>query len=125
MSEQLIHSILNDLNSASFDITASALISTDGLPIAAVLQRGADADRVGGMSAALLALGKRAVRELRCGNFNQVAVQGDDGYILLLQVGEEAVLVMTAKHDAKLGMLLLNARNAVKRLTEMKQLRVL
>lgn len=125
MSEQLILSILNDLNSSSFDITASALVSTDGLPIASVLQRGADADRVGGMAAALLSLGQRAVRELRCGNFKQVMVEGDDGYILMLQVGEEAVLVMTARQDAKLGMLLLSARNAVKRLADMKQLRVL
>jgi predicted regulator of Ras-like GTPase activity (Roadblock/LC7/MglB family) len=34
MREQLLLSVLSDLNSTSTDISASAVISTDGLPIA-------------------------------------------------------------------------------------------
>lgn len=32
MHEQLLTSVLSDLNRSSIDITASAVISTDGLP---------------------------------------------------------------------------------------------
>ncbi|MFO1382670.1 MAG: roadblock/LC7 domain-containing protein [Moraxella osloensis] len=49
--------ILNDLNSSSADVEASALISTDGLMIASALPAGIDEDRVGAMSAKLLSLG--------------------------------------------------------------------
>lgn len=122
MNEQLVTSILNDLNASSFDITASAVVATDGLPIATVLQRETDPDRVGGISAALLSLGNRATKELRCGTLDQVMVKGDDGYILMMQVGTEAVLVITAKETATLGMILLKARTTVKQLSELKTL---
>ena len=51
--------ILEDLNSSSADVEASALISNDGLMITQ-LPLGVDEDRVGAMSAALLSLGDRA-----------------------------------------------------------------
>ena len=57
MREQLLLSVLSDLNSTSTDISASAVISTDGLPIATLLPNHLNADRVGAMSATLLALG--------------------------------------------------------------------
>lgn len=112
MQEQLVTSVLSDLNSSSVDITASAVISSDGLPIASLLQPNVDADRVGAMSAALLALGNRTTRELQCGELEQVIVKGVDGYILLIQAGDDTVLVVTARESAKLGLILLDARRA-------------
>ena len=112
---RMIELTLQDLNASSSDITASALISSDGLPIATALPHDVIADRVGGMTAALLALGNRATRELRCGTMSQVTVQGDDG---LVQASPESLLILTAKHEAKLGLILLSARQAVKQMSE-------
>ena len=122
MNEQIITNLLDELNATTSDILASALVSTDGLTIASTLQRTVDPDRVGGISAALLALGNRATKELSCGRLDQVMVKGDNGYILAVQAGEEAVLLLTAKEDAKLGMLLIQAKRTAKRIAEMKQL---
>ena len=47
MREQLLISVLSDLNATSADIIASAVISSDGLPIATLIPQGLDADRVG------------------------------------------------------------------------------
>ncbi|WP_066566170.1 roadblock/LC7 domain-containing protein [Snodgrassella sp. CFCC 13594] len=118
MQEKLLTSILSDLNSSSTDITASAVISTDGLPIAALLPGGVDADRVGAMSAALLALGNRTSRELQCDELEQVMVKGKHGYILLIQAGDDNVLAVTAKESAKLGLILLDARRAAKSIVD-------
>ena len=60
MREQLLISVLSDLNATSADIIASVVISSDGLPIATLIPQGLDADRVGAMSATLLALGSHA-----------------------------------------------------------------
>lgn len=119
MKQKMLEKVLNDLNYETADITASAVISIDGLPIAAVLRHGTNADRVGGMSAALLSLGNRATKELACGPMGQIVVQGEEGFILLLQAGEESVLVLTAKPDAKLGLILFHARQAAKRVREL------
>ena len=70
MREQLLISVLSDLNATSADIIASAVISSDGLPIATLIPQGLDADRVGAMSATLLALGSHAVHELNCGDLD-------------------------------------------------------
>lgn len=118
MREQLLVSILSDLNSTSSDITASAIISTDGLPIAVLLPNKFDVDRVGAMSATLLALGNRAIQELACGQLDQVMIKGKNGYILLSQAGDNAVLLLLAKESAKLGLILLDAKKASQSIAE-------
>lgn len=121
MQEQLLTSVLSDLNNSSNDITASAIISGDGLPVAALLRPGIDADRVGAMAAALLALGNRTSKELKCGQQDQVIVKGSEGYVLLVQAGSDNVLVVTASENAKLGLILLDARRAVQSITDISR----
>lgn len=116
--QQLLISVLSDLNNTSADITASAVISTDGLPIATMLPSHLNADRIGAMSATLLALGNRSVHELACGELDQVMVKGKNGYILLSQAGENAVLALMAKESGKLGLILLDAKRAAKQIAE-------
>lgn len=118
MREQLLMSVLSDLNATSTDITASAVISTDGLPIATLMPKNLDADRVGAMSATLLALGNHAAAELACGDLDQVMVKGKTGYILLNQAGPDAVLALMAKESGKLGLILLDAKRAAKHIAD-------
>jgi predicted regulator of Ras-like GTPase activity (Roadblock/LC7/MglB family) len=56
--------VLKDLEAATPDIEASAVVSDDGFIIASVLPQDIDEDRVGAMSATMLALGERASGEL-------------------------------------------------------------
>lgn len=121
MNEQLLTSVLSDLNSSSVDITSSAVISTDGLPIAHLLPDNIDPDRVGAMSAALLALGNRTTNELACGELEQVIVKGRAGYTLLIQAGATNVLCLTAKESAKLGLILLDARRAARSIVDINK----
>lgn len=116
MNAQMVQLTLNELNASSDDILASALISNDGLPVVTALSPDVDGDRVGGMTAALQSLSSRVTQELRCGNLKQVIVHGDEGYLLMLHADEEMVLVVTAKEDAKLGLILFQARAAIKNL---------
>jgi len=67
-------------------------------------------DRVSAMSAAMLSLGERIASELGRGLLNQVYVRGDRGYVLLMSVGEEAVLTVLAREEAKLGLIFLDMR---------------
>lgn len=55
MRTEMFQQIINDLNSSSSDVEASALISTDGLMIASALPAGIDEDRVGAMSRLVIA----------------------------------------------------------------------
>lgn len=117
MRADVLSSILSDLNGSSADIEASAVISTDGLVMASLLASGMDEDRVGAMSAAMLALGDRTASELARGELEQVLVRGDKGYILMTHAGPEAVLTVVTKASAKLGLIFLDVKRAAEAIT--------
>lgn len=104
---------LRDLQASSGDVEAAAIVSVDGLSMASMLPQGIEDDRVSAMSAAMLSLGERIASELTRGELEQVNVKGDNGYVILTSVGEEAVLTVLARKDAKLGLILLDVNRAV------------
>ena len=114
---QLIVELLRDMQATSSDIEASAVVSVDGLTIASALPQGVEEDRVAAMSAAMLSLGERIATELGRGSLEQVYIKGSSGYVLLMSVGNEAVL--TARENAKLGLILLDMRRAVVELSKL------
>jgi predicted regulator of Ras-like GTPase activity (Roadblock/LC7/MglB family) len=110
-TEQMV-ARLKDLQVSTPDIEASALVSVDGLIIASALPPDVEEDRVSAMSAAMLSLGERIAGELGRGLLDQVYVRGAEGYVILSAVGEEAVLTVLARKDAKLGLVFLDMRRA-------------
>lgn len=119
MRTEMFQKILEDLNSSSSDVEASALISTDGLMIASALPMGIDEDRVGAMSAALLSLGDRAGSELNRGKTDRVLIHGEKGYVIMTSAGSEAVLTIMAKENAKLGLIFLDMKRAAEALSNL------
>ncbi|MBN1538098.1 MAG: roadblock/LC7 domain-containing protein [Anaerolineales bacterium] len=103
---------LREMQFASPEIEASAIISIDGLIIASALPESVEEDRVSAMSAAMLSLGERIATELGRGSLTQVYIRGSNGYVLLSAVGEEAVLTVLARDDAKLGLLFMELKSA-------------
>lgn len=104
---------LRDLQAGTPDIEASAVVSVDGLIMASSLPAGVDEDRISAMSAAMLSLGDRIASELQRGLLDQVYIKGSDGIIVLMAVGEEAVLTVLARAQAKLGLIFLDMKRAV------------
>jgi hypothetical protein len=117
-TEQMM-SRLRDLRVSTPDIEASAVVSVDGLIIASDLPSDVEEDRVSAMSAAMLSLGERIAGELGRGLLDQVYIRGDNGYVILMSVGEEAVLTVLARQDAKLGLVFLDMRRATADLTQL------
>lgn len=103
---------LKELQASTPDIEASAVVSLDGLIMASALPADVEEDRVSAMSAAMLSLGERIASELRRGALDQVYIRGERGYVVLMAVGEEAVLTVLARPQAKLGLLFLDMRRA-------------
>jgi hypothetical protein len=110
---------LRDLQSKTPDVEASAVVSVDGLTIAAALPVNVEEDRVSAMSAAMLSLGERIAGELGRGELDEVYIHGDDGYVLLTAIGYDAVLTVLARQDAKLGLVFLEMRRAAEDLLQL------
>ena len=108
---------LRDLQMNTADVEASAIVSVDGLIIASALPSNVEEDRVSAMSAAMLSLGERIAGELGRGGLDEVYIMGESGFVLLMSVGEEAVLTVLARKEAKLGLIFLDMRRAAEELT--------
>ena len=110
---------LREMQASSPDIEASAIVSVDGLSIASALPQDIEEDRVSAMSAAMLSLGERIATELGRGELEQVYIKGESGFVVLMAVGEEAVLTALASQKAKLGLIFLDMRRAVEDLEKL------
>lgn len=103
---------LRDLQASTPDIEASAVVSVDGLIMASSLPQGIEEDRVSAMSAAMISLGERIAGELGRGELEQVYIRGDSGFVILMSVGEEAVLTSLIRENARLGLIFLDMKRA-------------
>jgi predicted regulator of Ras-like GTPase activity (Roadblock/LC7/MglB family) len=99
------------------DVEATIVVSVDGLTMASYLPAGVEEDRVSAMSAAMLSLGERIAGELGRGALSEVYVKGENGYVVLRAIGEDAVLTVLARQQTKLGLLFLDMRRASDDLT--------
>ncbi len=116
---QLLINRLRVLQRQSPDIEASAVVSIDGLIIASALPEGVSPDRVSAMSAAMLSLGERIAVELGRGILDQVYIHGANGYVVLMSAGDEAVLTVLARKEAKLGLILYDMKKAANDISRM------
>jgi predicted regulator of Ras-like GTPase activity (Roadblock/LC7/MglB family) len=116
-SEKL-QDILTSLRQNAGDIEASAVVSIEGLMIAADLPRDTSKEKVAAMSAAMLSIGKRAAQELSRGRLNQMYLEGTEGAKILMASGEKALLVALTRPDSNLGLVFLEMRQAAENVTE-------
>jgi hypothetical protein len=110
---------LRDLQASSPDVEASAVVSVDGLTMASALPATVEEDRVSAMSAAMLSLGERISSELGRGTLDQVYIKGEGGYVILMAVGDQAVLTVLARPQTKLGLLFLDMRRTAEDLSKL------
>jgi predicted regulator of Ras-like GTPase activity (Roadblock/LC7/MglB family) len=103
----------------SAGLEGASLVSADGLPISSVLKPGMEEDRIAAMSAAILSLGERVAEELAKGALEQITIKGSNGYVILTGVGTDAVMVVLADNNAKLGLLLMEIKKAQEKLKQL------
>ncbi|MBI2975926.1 MAG: roadblock/LC7 domain-containing protein [Chloroflexi bacterium] len=110
---------LREMQISTPDIEAAAVVSVDGLTIASALPPNVEEDRVSAMSAAMLSLGERIASELGRNTLEQVYIHGDQGHVFVFAVGDEAVLTVLCREQARLGMVLLDMRRAAEDLAKL------
>ena len=105
--------IVQDFVARTSDVQGAAVVTPDGFPLASSLPGNMDEERVSAMSAAMLSLGERIGTELLGGTTDRIYVEGDEGFTVLTNCGEDAVFLVLAGKTAKQGMLMLEIKRAV------------
>jgi len=113
-----LNSVLEDLQRSSGDVEACAVVSEDGLIIASSLPQWVEEMQVAAMSAAMLSMGTRIAHELKRGDLDQLFVRGSKGIVLVVNAGPNAVLLVLARKEAKLGLIFLDVSRAAAKVDE-------
>ncbi|THU03803.1 hypothetical protein E9531_05630 [Lampropedia puyangensis] len=109
-------SILRELRASSTQIELAAWVSFDGFVLASATDAHVNADRIGAMCASLLALSRRAAKEVEVGELRQVILGGSSGIMLLTEAGAGRALTLSAESGANLGRVLLDAKKSSQQL---------
>ena len=117
LREQL-EKILKDLKAAG-DIEASAIVSRDGLLIAADISQNVNAEAFAAMTATMLGAAETATSELGKGIPDRVIVEGKEGKIIATGAGPKALLVVMTTSRANLGLVLLEMSKASEKVKEL------
>ena len=114
-----MNSILRDLRSGLQEIEAAVLISSDAMALASDISDDADEEMIGALSASVLGMGERAARDLKRGVLEQVYVKGDQGYLLLVHCGPDALLSLLVRPEAKLGVVFMEGKRTAEELAKL------
>ena len=98
------------------NVNAIAVITTEGLPILSAFPRYMDEVRVAAMTATLLSLAERSIIEMEKGKFNQLFIKGSEGYLVILQAGPNAVLMISTTSKIQLGLLFFDAERLIEKI---------
>jgi len=99
-------------------VEGAALVSADGFMLASSLPPDFSEDRVAAMGAAMVSIAERVNKELNRGKFELSIISGSDGYTIATEVGLEAILVVLAAKNAKLGWVFFEVRRAAEELAQ-------
>ena len=116
--KERLEKTLRNLVEGSADIQGVAVISMDGLIIAAVLPQGMERTRVGAVAAGILSLSGRSIEQLKRGTLQRTLVQGSEGNVVLTQAGKNAAFAALTGQDVNLGLVFLEAREGAEAVAE-------
>jgi predicted regulator of Ras-like GTPase activity (Roadblock/LC7/MglB family) len=109
---------INELRFRSIGIVDVAIVSLEGLPLVSLVLEKVEETRFAAMTAAMVSLGERVSTELNKGLLKKIFVEGEHGYIISMQAGENAVLTVSATMDTKLGLLFLDMQRATEKIAK-------
>ncbi|MFX0024412.1 MAG: roadblock/LC7 domain-containing protein [Candidatus Hermodarchaeota archaeon] len=90
------------------EVKAAALVSTEGEILASALPNDVEETTIAVMIAALLSLAESAINLIKHGEFEQLFIRGNDGYLLVLPAGPNGVLSVSTTKDVRLGLIYLD-----------------
>jgi predicted regulator of Ras-like GTPase activity (Roadblock/LC7/MglB family) len=113
---EAIKAILHDLLEASPYIRATAVVRVSGLTVEAIMPPSIEEARASAMAAVMLLLGERITEAMETGTLEKVYIHGAAGHIVLMAVGNQAVLTVMAAEKVPPGLLFVEMRAAARRL---------
>ncbi|MHA1838968.1 MAG: roadblock/LC7 domain-containing protein [Candidatus Ranarchaeia archaeon] len=114
-----IKALLRELEAKANGVEASAVISTQGLPICSAMPPDVDESVIAAMSAAILGVGERAMQELSRGELTKILMEGQKGSIIMMGTGSGAILTTLINTKTNLGLIFMVMERTSARIAEL------
>jgi GAF domain-containing protein/predicted regulator of Ras-like GTPase activity (Roadblock/LC7/MglB family) len=108
-----LQQILQELMTDNREIQGTALISDEGLPLAALFSESLDEEEISAVSVEMLSLAEKIGFELDRGNLTYVCVKGDKGYAFLAKCSARVVLSILTSLSVQQGLIVLELNRAI------------
>ena len=112
--EELLQNIMEKVGG----VKAAQLSADTGQPLVSVLPSNVDDMRFAAINSALCSLADRAIEEMGLGDFEQLYVKGEKGYILILHAAEDQVLTVSTTKNVKLGPILYQHKKMIEEISD-------
>ena len=83
--------ILRDI-SKECSLNAIAVVSSEGQELAFFAEKSTDQVIMSALASALNSAGQQTVKQIKCGNLDQVIIKGSEGFVILLNLNQFIVL---------------------------------
>ncbi len=117
-AEQL-NNILAEFYRISPAIEACGLVSRDGLVIAMNMPSNFAGEKYAAIATTIVGDCERICRDLNRSGLEQVLLKGEDGYIILQDLGKDMVLLVMVKKDPNLGLILFRMKSVSEEIKEL------
>jgi predicted regulator of Ras-like GTPase activity (Roadblock/LC7/MglB family) len=108
---EVVSNQLQNLLHTSSGLDALSLVSMDGGEIASALLGGLNHERLAAMTLAAFTLSQQIGDEFQRGGLQELYIRGKSGFIVLIPIGNQAILAGLAREDARPGLVLLELRH--------------
>ena len=113
----ILQELVSDLKNLG-GIEACAIVSRDGLLMSSDMPDGVMGETFAAMSATMLGAAETATTELDKGLPSRIIVESQTGKLICMGAGPKALLVVMAKPDAGLGLILVEVEKTVAKIKE-------
>jgi uncharacterized protein len=115
--QEQLGKVISELKAAVPEIIGVSLASLDGLNIISDLEE-SNAARIAALTATASSLGKRVTTTLSLGEDQELVIRGEKGLFSVYRIENLAVLAVLTRAGANLGLINLEARNAVSKIKD-------
>lgn len=116
--KEMLDTVLKELERAG-GITASAVVSRDGLLMSSSITGDVRAETFAAMSATMYGAAETAVSELKKGVPERVVIESKDSKLIASGAGPKALLVVMTEANVGLGLVLVNMSKAADKIKEL------
>ncbi len=121
MSEEQLNFILKTLMNDIEGVQSVALVSREGLIINSILDDSVSPMHIAAMSAIILSTCERVLLELMKGELDICIIQGSEGKFIVMECGEDFILVGVLEDEARMDIAFTKMRNTVNKIIDITE----